>query len=231
MREKGTLVCWATAELLGAIRLPNTAFRDSAGTDVTSDIIFLQKRERKIVTEPDWVHLGRTEDGIAVNSYFAQHPEMMLGTMEYDTRMFGNGSKYTSCINHDENFDLKSALETAVGQLSGRITDVSDAEYDSSSKTVSYTVTVTVQGEVSGLYAGMTGDVTFVTKEMKQVCYVSNRAVFREGTRSYVKVQDDKGNVVKQEVTTGFSDGINVEITAGLSEGDTVLIESKVGET
>lgn len=114
---------------------------------------------------------------------------------------------------------------------SGRITDVSDAEYDSSSKTVSYTVTVTVQGEVSGLYAGMTGDVTFVTKEMKQVCYVSNRAVFREGTRSYVKVQDDKGNVVKQEVTTGFSDGINVEITAGLSEGDTVLIESKVGET
>lgn len=114
------------AELLGAIRLPNTAFKDSAGTDVTSDIIFLQKRERKIVTEPDWVHLGRTEDGIAVNSYFAEHPEMMLGTMEYDTRMFGNGSKYTSCINHDENFDLKSALETAVGQLSGRITDVAE---------------------------------------------------------------------------------------------------------
>ena len=114
------------AELLGAIRLPNTAFKDSAGTDVTSDIIFLQKRERKIVTEPDWVHLGRTEDGIAVNSYFAQHPEMMLGTMEYDTRMFGNGSKYTSCINHDENFDLKSALETAVGRLSGRITDVAE---------------------------------------------------------------------------------------------------------
>lgn len=114
------------AELLGAIRLPNTAFKDSAGTDVTSDILFLQKRERKIVTEPDWVHLGRTEDGIAVNSYFAEHPEMMLGTMEYDTRMFGNGSKYTSCINHDENFDLKSALETAVGRLSGRITDVAE---------------------------------------------------------------------------------------------------------
>ncbi len=112
------------AELLGAIRLPNTAFKDSAGTDVTSDIIFLQKRERKIVSEPDWVHLGRTEDGIAVNSYFVTHPEMMLGTMEYDTRMFGNDSNYTSCINHDENFDLKSALAAAVGQLSGRITDV-----------------------------------------------------------------------------------------------------------
>lgn len=114
---------------------------------------------------------------------------------------------------------------------SGRVTEVSDAEYDSSSGSVYYTVTVTVQGEVSGLYEGMTGDVTFVTKEMKQVCYVSNRAILREGIRSYVKMRDDNGNIVKQEVTTGFSDGINVEIIAGLSEGDTVLIESKVGET
>ena len=112
------------AELIGAVRLPNTAFRDSAGTDVTSDIIFLQKRENKIVTEPDWVHLGRTEDGIAVNSYFVEHPEMMLGRMEYDSRMFGNESKYTSCINHEENFDLKSALSQAVGNLKGQITDV-----------------------------------------------------------------------------------------------------------
>ena len=112
------------AELIGAVRLPNTAFRDSAGTDVTSDIIFLQKRENKIVTEPGWVHLGRTEDGIAVNSYFVEHLEMMLGRMEYDSRMFGNESKYTSCINHEENFDLKSALSQAVGSLKGQITDV-----------------------------------------------------------------------------------------------------------
>lgn len=112
------------AELLGAIRLPNTAFRDSAGTDVTSDIIFLQKREKKTVIEPDWVHLGHTDDGIPVNSYFVQHPEMMLGMMEYDSRMFGSGSKYTSCVNHDENFDLKTALEKAVESLQGRITDV-----------------------------------------------------------------------------------------------------------
>lgn len=115
--------------------------------------------------------------------------------------------------------------------FSGRITDVSDAEYDSSSGSVYYTVTVTIQGEVSGLYEGMTGDVTFVTKEIKQVCYVSNRAVFREGTKSYVKVRDNNENIVKREITTGFSDGINVEIITGLSEGDIVLIESKVGET
>ena len=112
------------AELLGAVRLPNTAFRDNAGTDVTSDILFLQKREKKTVAEPDWVHLGRTDDGIPVNSYFVQHPEMMLGTMEYDSRMFGNDSKYTSCINHDESFDLKTALGKAVENLEGRITDV-----------------------------------------------------------------------------------------------------------
>lgn len=112
------------AELIGAVRLPNTAFKESAGTDVTSDIIFLQKREQKIVTEPDWVHLGQTEDGIAVNSYFVEHPEMMLGKMEYDSRMFGNESKYTSCINHDESFDLKSALSQAVSNLKGQITDV-----------------------------------------------------------------------------------------------------------
>ncbi|MDE7183529.1 MAG: HlyD family efflux transporter periplasmic adaptor subunit [Lachnospiraceae bacterium] len=115
--------------------------------------------------------------------------------------------------------------------FSGRITEVSDAAYDSSLGAVYYTVTVTVQGDVSGLYEGMTGDVTFVTKEMKQVCYVSNRAVFREGTKSYVKVRDDSGNIAKQEVTTGFSDGVHVEVVAGLSEGDIVLIESKVGET
>lgn len=112
------------AELIGAIRLPNTAFKESAGTDVTSDIIFLQKRENKIVTEPDWVHLGQTEDGIAFNSYFVEHPEMMLGKMEYDSRMFGNESKYTSCVNHDENFDFKAALSQAVSNLKGKITDI-----------------------------------------------------------------------------------------------------------
>lgn len=88
------------AELVGAVRLPNTAFKDNAGTEVTADILFLQKRERKIDIEPDWVHLGVTENGIAVNSYFAEHPEMMLGSMEYDTRIYGQDSRYTVCVNN-----------------------------------------------------------------------------------------------------------------------------------
>lgn len=114
---------------------------------------------------------------------------------------------------------------------SGIISEVSDAAYDSSSGEVYYTITVTVQGDVSGLYEGMTGDVTCVTKETKEVTYVSNRAIFRDGTRSYVKVRDENGSIVEKDVTTGFSDGVNVEITEGLSQSDTVLIESKVSES
>lgn len=114
---------------------------------------------------------------------------------------------------------------------SGTISEVSDAEYDSDSGEVYYTLTVTVQGDVSGLYEGMTGYVTCVTKETKEVTYVSNRAIFLDGTRSYVKVRDENGNIIEKDVTTGFSDGVNVEIIEGLSQGDTVLIESKVSES
>jgi HlyD family secretion protein len=112
----------------------------------------------------------------------------------------------------------------------GKITEVSDATYDSSTASIYYTLTITVQGDVSGLYEGMTGDITLVTKETKEVTYVSNRAIFRDGTRSYVKARDDDGNVVEKDVVTGFSDGVNVEIVEGLSEGDVVLIESKVSD-
>ena len=111
------------AELVGAIRLPNTAFKDNAGTEVTADILFLQKRERKIDIEPDWVHLGVTENGIAVNSYFAEHPEMMLGVMEYDTRIYGQDSRYTVCVNNDENFNMYEALNKAIGNIKAQMTD------------------------------------------------------------------------------------------------------------
>lgn len=113
----------------------------------------------------------------------------------------------------------------------GTISEVSDAEYDSSSGEIYYTLTVTLQGDTSGLYEGMTGEVTFVTKETQEVLYVSNRAIFRDGTRSYVKVRDEAGNIQEKDVVTGFSDGVNVEIVEGLSEGNIVLIESKVSES
>lgn len=108
----------------------------------------------------------------------------------------------------------------------GVISGIDDAETDSNGD-VSYPVTVFISGDVSGLYAGMTGDLTFITKETEEVLFVSNRAIFRNGARSFVKVREN-GKVVEKDVSTGFSDGENVEIKDGLSEGDTVLIESKV---
>lgn len=111
------------AELVGAVRLPNSAFKADAGTEVTSDILFFQKRERKISVEPDWIHLGMTENGVAVNSYFVEHPEMMLGRMEYDTGRYGSDSNYTVCVNDDKDFDLYGALRQALGRLSVQIPD------------------------------------------------------------------------------------------------------------
>ena len=110
------------------------------------------------------------------------------------------------------------------------VSEISDAVTDSDGN-VTYEVTAAIGGDVSGLFQGMTGDITFITKETRNVLYVSNRAVIREGTRSYVKVKNEDGEIEEREITTGFSDGVNVEIVEGLSEGDVVLIESVVSET
>ena len=104
------------AELLGAIRLPNDAFSANANTSVTSDIIFLQKRDRIIDIEPDWVHLGTTPEGITVNSYFADHPEMILGTMVMDESMYG--SPESACIPF-EGANLSEQLAEAVRHIAG----------------------------------------------------------------------------------------------------------------
>jgi N12 class adenine-specific DNA methylase len=115
------------AELLGAIRLPNTAFKANAGTEVTSDIIFLQKRDRMIDIEPEWVHLSQTENGIPIGSYFAEHPEMVLGTMSNDsgTRMYGNASS-TTCLPLPD-ADLAEQLSEAI---TGIHAEISDYEFD-----------------------------------------------------------------------------------------------------
>ncbi|WP_408626144.1 helicase-related protein [Anaerocolumna cellulosilytica] len=99
-------------DLIGAIRLPNTAFQKE-NTEVTSDILFFQKRERMQVAELEWVYTGLTEDKVPVNQYFISHPEMMLGKMVFDTKMFGEGSKYTTLIQeHPEQFfeDFQRAI-------------------------------------------------------------------------------------------------------------------------
>ncbi len=107
------------ADLLGAIRLPSNAFKANAGTEVTTDILFLQKRDRPIVIEPDWVHLGQTEDGIPVNSYFADYPEMVLGTIKWDDNMYGD-KRETTCEPFPD-ADLSEQLHEAVSHIQGQI--------------------------------------------------------------------------------------------------------------
>ena len=144
------------ADLLGAIRLPNNAFRANAGTDVVSDIIFLQKRDRPIDHEPDWVQLGKTEDGFAVNSYFVEHPEMVLGELTAESTQYGREELTVAPI---EGANLADQLTEAVQHIEGQYTevevetpDIADVENekhilpaDPEVKNFSYTV---VDGEV-----------------------------------------------------------------------------------
>ena len=144
------------ADLLGAIRLPNNAFRANAGTDVVSDIIFLQKRDRPIDHEPDWVQLGKTEDGFAINQYFVDHPEMVLGELTTESTQYGREELTVAPI---EGAVLADQLAEAVQHIEGNYTaveiaapDVADVEAqrktlpaDPTVKNFSYTV---VDGEI-----------------------------------------------------------------------------------
>ena len=143
------------ADLLGAIRLPNNAFKANAGTDVVSDIIFLQKRDRPIDHEPDWVQLGKIEDGFAINQYFVDHPEMVLGNLELESTQYGHDLTVAPI----EGTSLAEQLAEAVQHIEGQYTevevetpDIADAEAerkmlpaDPEVKNFSYTV---VDGEV-----------------------------------------------------------------------------------
>ena len=143
------------ADLLGAIRLPNNAFRANAGTDVVSDIIFLQKRDRPIEHEPEWVQLGKTEDGFAINQYFVDHPEMVLGQLTLESTQYGHDLTVAPI----EGTSLADQLAEAVQHIEGQYAevevetpDIADAENekhilpaDPEVKNFSYTV---VDGEV-----------------------------------------------------------------------------------
>ena len=144
------------ADLLGAIRLPNNAFKSNAGTDVVSDIIFLQKRDRPADIEPAWVQLGKTEDGFAINQYFVDHPEMVLGELTTESTQYGREELTVAPL---ESTSLADQLAEAVQHIEGQYTevevetpDIADAENekhilpaDPDVKNFSYTV---VDGEV-----------------------------------------------------------------------------------
>lgn len=126
------------ADLIGAIRLPNNAFKANAGTEVTSDIIFLQKRSAPPEELPDWVHLGKTEDGLRVNSYFAENPEMVLGTIVEGNKLYGRNDD-TMCIPID-GADLRQQIHEAVLKLNAQISQVkTNAVFQFSDKQVTMT--------------------------------------------------------------------------------------------
>ena len=140
------------AELLGAVRLPNTAFKANAGTEVTSDILFFKKRDRVVDLEPDWVHLGENEDGIAMNQYFIEHPEMVAGKMELVSGPYGMEATCSPI----EGKSLEEQLKEAMSHIQGEIensgldelednTEKTTIPADPSVKNFSYAV---VDGEV-----------------------------------------------------------------------------------
>ena len=140
------------AELLGAVRLPNTAFKENAGTEVTSDILFLKKRDRVMDLEPDWVHLSEDENGIAMNSYFAEHPEMIVGNMEMVSGPYGMESTCQPDTTRPFAEQLKEAVSRIDGEFEEAALDELDDEFSSQAipadpyvKNYSYTL---VDGQV-----------------------------------------------------------------------------------
>lgn len=126
LNEKARRYLAERCDLLGAVRLPNTAFKQNAGTEVTTDILFLKKRETMTVEVPDWVHMSETADGIPCNQYFVDNPDMVLGTMAWDERMkgkYGDDSRVTTCV-ADESIPLSEQLKAAIAKIEGSIETV-----------------------------------------------------------------------------------------------------------
>jgi len=187
------------ADLLGAIRLPNTAFKANAGTEVVSDILFLQKRDRPIDVEPDWVHLGKTPDDFDINSYFVDNPEMVLGTLTSENTQFGREECTVIPI---EGADLSEQLRDAVAHIRGAITeaelpDLGEGELidtsipaDPDVKNYSYTV---INGEV------------YFRENSRMVCPELN-ATAKERVKGMVELRDCVHKLINQQLDNFASD-------------------------
>ena len=194
------------AELLGAIRLPNNAFKANAGTEVTSDILFLQKREHPIDIEPDWIHLGRTADGIPVNSYFVDHPDMMLGRMQWDKSMYGN-EKETTC-EPIPSADLAQQLHAAVRNIDGEYKRMEIFETD-----INEGRTIPADPDVRNFsYALVNGQVYYRENS------VMTRPVLNQTTQERVKGMIELRDCVRKLIDLQLTDGSDAEIRAQQEE-------------
>ena len=194
------------AELLGAIRLPNNAFKANAGTEVTSDILFLQKREHPIDIEPDWVHLGQTEDGIPINSYFAEHPDMVLGKMAWDKSMYGN-EKETTC-EPIPGADLAQQLHAAVRNIDGEYKRIEVSEMD-----INEGRTIPANPDVRNFsYALVNGQVYYRENS------VMTRPVLNQTTQERIKGMIELRDCVRKLIDLQLTDGSDAEIRAQQAE-------------
>ena len=194
------------AELLGAIRLPNNAFKANAGTEVTSDILFLQKREHPIDIEPDWIHLGQTADGIPINSYFVDHPDMMLGRMQWDKSMYGN-EKETTC-EPIPGADLAQQLHAAVRNIDGKYKRTEISEID-----INEGRTIPADPDVRNFsYALVNGQVYYRENS------VMIRPVLNQTTQERIKGMIELRDCVRKLIDLQLTDGNDAEIRAQQAE-------------
>ena len=194
------------AELLGAIRLPNNAFKANAGTEVTSDILFLQKREHPIDIEPDWIHLGQTADGIPINSYFVDHPDMVLGRMQWDKSMYGN-EKETTC-EPIPGADLAQQLHAAVRNIDGEYKRIEISEMD-----INEGRTIPADPDVRNFsYALVNGQVYYRENS------VMTRPVLNQTTQERIKGMIELRDCVRKLIDLQLTDGSDAEIRAQQAE-------------
>ena len=193
------------AELLGAVRLPNTAFKENAGTEVTSDILFLKKRDRVMDLEPDWVHLSEDENGIAMNSYFAEHPEMIVGKMEMVSGPYG----MESTCQPDTSRPFAEQLAEAISRIDGEIEEA----------------------ELDGLDDGLSDQTIPADPEVKNYSYtlVEDKVYYREN--SVMKPVDMKDSMLERiKGMVGIRDCTQELINVQLQEYPDTVIKEKQAE-
>lgn len=181
------------AELLGAIRLPNDTFKSSAGTEVVSDILFLQKRDRLIDIEPDWVHLDTNENGIRMNSYFVQNPEMVLGEMKTVSGHFG---QQVTCEPYTDS-NLADLLSDAIANIHG---EISDYENDVATDELEEDMSIPADASVKNFSYSVVNDKLYFRENSRMIpvtvsataeSRIKGLIIIRDCTRNLIELQAD----------------------------------------
>lgn len=199
------------ADLLGAIRLPNNAFKANAGTEVVSDIIFLQKRDRPIEIEPDWVHLGKNDDGFAINSYFLDNPEMVLGRQTSESTQYG---KQDFTVEPYENLDLGVQLKYAIQNINGTYTE---AELPELGEGEAIDTSIPADPNVKNYsYTVVDGDVYY--RENSRMVKPELGATATERVKGMVELRDCVQKLIGQQMDGFVSDATIRETQRELNE-------------